>query len=67
MEEISILNPTYIILFGQRVAEYVLKACGFFDTSEINKCYPYQGHMFIPSVDESQFSLLDCQQIKMHL
>lgn len=67
MEEISILNPNYVVLFGPRVAEYVLKACGFFDTSEINKCYPYQGHMFIPTVDESQFSLLECQQIRKQL
>lgn len=67
MEEIAILNPAYVMLFGQRVAEYVLKACGYFDTPETNNCYPLQGHIFISTVDENKFSLLDCQQINKHM
>ncbi|HAA09206.1 MAG TPA: hypothetical protein DCD98_05480 [Syntrophomonas sp.] len=67
MEEISILNPKYLVLFGERVAEYVLRAYGFFEKPDLNHCYRFNGLTVIPSVDEGSFSLLECQQIKRNL
>lgn len=67
MEEISILNPKYIVLFGQRVSEYVLRAYGFFEKPVVNHIYRFNGHTIIPSVDEVHFTLLECQQINKYL
>lgn len=67
LEEISILKPKYVVLFGQRVSEYVLKAYGFYEEPIVNYSYRINGHTLIPSVDETHFTLLECQQIRNHL
>jgi uracil-DNA glycosylase len=56
MEEIEILRPDHVILFGNRVGDYVLKSCGIFERAEINSHFHYNGSHFIISVDESQFN-----------
>lgn len=56
MEEIEILSPDYVILFGTRVGEYVLKSCGVFDQAEINTNFHYNGSHYIICVDETKFT-----------
>ncbi len=56
MEEIEILRPAYVILFGNRVGDYVLKSCGHFDRAETNRTFNYNGTYFMISVGESEFN-----------
>jgi uracil-DNA glycosylase len=64
LEEISILKPTHIVLFGKRISEYVLRAYGFFEEPVVNTSYRYEEHSIIPTVDEAHFTSVECQQIK---
>lgn len=56
MEEIEVLKPDYVILFGQRVGEYVLKSYGVFEQIEINKLYEYDNINFLTTGDEKFFT-----------
>lgn len=67
LEEITILNPTHVVLFGQRLSEYVLRAYGFFEEPVLNTSYRYDEYSFIPTVDEAHFTAMECQQIKRRL
>lgn len=67
LEEISILNPAYIVLFGKRISRYILRAYGFFEEPVMNTSYRYEGCSIIPTVDEAHFTSLECQQIKSRL
>lgn len=67
LEEISILNPKYIMLFGKRVSEFVLKSYGYFEEPIQHKGYSYEHQILLSTVDENQFGLLECQQIKHYI
>lgn len=56
MEEIEVLKPDYVVLFGQRVSEYVLKSYGVFDDIEMNKSFEYNDIIFLTTGDEKQFT-----------
>jgi len=56
MEEIEVLKPDYVILFGQRVSEYVLKSYGVFDNIEMNKTFEYDDIVFLTTGDEKRFT-----------
>lgn len=56
MEEIEVLKPDYVILFGQRVGEYVLKSYGVFDQVENNKRYEKDSINFLTTGDEKAFT-----------
>lgn len=56
MEEIEVLKPDYVILFGQRVGEYVLKSYGVFEQIEINKLYEHDNINFLTTGDEKVFT-----------
>lgn len=56
MEEIKILHPNHVILFGNRVSDYVLKSCGLFYKAEVNTDFKYEGSHFMISVEETQFT-----------
>jgi len=64
MEEIEILSPDYVILFGTRVGEYVLKSCGVFDLAEVNTNFHYNGSHYIICVDETKFTEESAIKIK---
>jgi len=64
MEEIEILRPDHVILFGNRVGDYVLKSCGIFDRAEINSDFHYNGSHFMISVEEALFNEESALELK---
>lgn len=64
MEEVEILRPDYVILFGNRVGDYVLKSCGYFDRAETNRTFIYNGSHFMISVDEAAFDESHAMELK---
>lgn len=56
MEEIEVLKPDYVILFGQRVGEYVLKSYGVFEQVENNKLYEKDNISFLTTGEEKVFT-----------
>ena len=56
MEEIEILQPDHVVLFGTRVGDFVLKSCGIFQSAAVNTDFHYNGIHFMICADETQFS-----------
>lgn len=67
LEEIAVLQPSHVLLFGERVAEFVLKSYGFFDKPSIGVSYRYQDITFLTTVTESEFNMVECKQLKQYL
>ena len=63
LEEIEILNPIYLFLFGDRVAEFVLKSYGVYDNFVAYQRYAYEQMVFLTSVNEDKFELESCHQL----
>lgn len=63
LEEIEILQPLYLFLFGERVAEFVLKSYGIYNGFATNLRYEYEQMIFITSVNEDEFHLDNCHQL----
>lgn len=63
MEEIDILNPAYLILFGERVSDFVLKACGYHDNQSIVNNRD-GGPLIISTLKEEYFDLAEMQKVK---
>ncbi|MDD2371971.1 MAG: uracil-DNA glycosylase family protein [Syntrophomonadaceae bacterium] len=63
LEEIEILHPTYLLLFGERVAEFVLKSYGVYSDLAINQRYEYEQMTFLTLVDENEFRQDNCHQL----
>lgn len=64
LEEIRILQPQYVILFGERVSAYLLKSCGVYDLTDHPSAYEYEGITYITTVDEVNFNEKVAQTIK---
>lgn len=63
LEEIEILHPRYIILFGNKVSEFVLKSYGIFEDIELEKRYRFDDIMFITTVSEDSFETQHLKQV----
>lgn len=63
LEEIEILHPTYLLLFGERVTEFVLKSYGIYSDLTINQRYEYEQMTFLTAVDENDFQPDNCHQL----
>lgn len=63
LEEIDILNPTYLLLFGERVTEFVLKSYGVYSNLAANQRYEYEHMIFLTVVDENEFQPDNCHQL----
>lgn len=63
LEEIEILHPHCLILFGERVAEFVLKAYGIYDSIALKQCYQYEQMTFLTTVEESDFRQENCKDL----
>ena len=55
IEEIGILHPSYVVLFGDRVSEFVLKSYGVFEDIELNNSYKCDDMVFIAISNEADF------------
>jgi len=61
VEEIEILRPQTVLLFGERTAEFVLKTYGVFDANiAVGKHYEHDGMVFLVCSDEEGFDSKQC-------
>lgn len=68
LEELEILNPRTVILFGERVSDFVLKSYGIF--KELNTgeaCYDSIGRLFILAATHEEFNREECHALKENL
>lgn len=63
LEEIEILQPKILILFGDRVAEFLLKSYGIYDYRTINQFFKYQQKKILITVEESKFKSSICKEL----
>ncbi|MDD3364311.1 MAG: hypothetical protein PHZ03_04965 [Syntrophomonas sp.] len=63
LEEMDILSPTYVILFGKKVRDYVLKSCGVFEILETGQAYKYKDMVFLSTVEEKLFNKEELQKL----
>ena len=63
LEEIQILKPEYVILFGQRVGEFVLKSYGVFEPIENNKLFKNDDITFLITNEEKMFTSEEAAQL----
>lgn len=68
LEEINILGPNYLVLFGIRVGEYVLKSQGIFDIHENRKVYHNGEACLVVIPDWEHIDRALCQEViqEMH-
>jgi hypothetical protein len=55
IEELKIFQPEYVILFGRRVSDFVLKAYGMLDTIQDRLVYHYEGTTFLSVLDDQTY------------
>jgi len=67
LEELAILSPAYMLLFGSRVADYMLKSWGIFDIEEDRIMYTINDTCIILAPDGEQFTDGYCQQISQQI
>ncbi|HWP96199.1 MAG TPA: hypothetical protein VN426_05065 [Syntrophomonadaceae bacterium] len=63
LEEINILNPNYLMLFGFRVGEYVLKSRGIFDIEDNKNVYRQGESCMVMLPDKEPIDSAFCQQV----
>jgi hypothetical protein len=56
LEEIEILKPAYVILFGDRVGDFVLKSCGMVSTLDNVKSYKYESVTLLTTAEERLYN-----------
>jgi uracil-DNA glycosylase len=64
LEEIEILSPNYLILFGARVSEFVLRSFGIFSDIELGKRYEFNKKVILTTVYEQDFGIEECKQVQ---
>lgn len=56
VEELEIFRPRYVILFGRRVSEFILKAYGILETIQDRLVYHHNGTIFISILDDRSYA-----------
>lgn len=56
IEEIDLLSPHIVILFGERVGYFVLRAMGIFDSLSTPGLYMKNGQYIFTTIEENNFS-----------
>jgi len=56
VEELEVLQPDYVILFGGQVSNYVLKAFGWHQPELLDQSYKYDNMTFFSTVEEKDFT-----------
>ncbi len=67
IEEVDILSPRYLLLLGERVAAYVLKAYGFFDSPCPGRSFHLGDMQILTAVNEELLSPEECFRLSAHL
>lgn len=65
LEEMVILNPPHIILFGERVIDYIAKSFGVYGVDG-NSYFIKKNTIFYLASDEEKFDIHACNQLKPH-
>lgn len=55
IEELQIFQPQYVIMFGQRVSEFILKSFGILESILDRLIYHYEGTVFLSIRDDQSF------------
>jgi len=63
LEEMKVLKSNYVLLFGQRVSDYVLKSCGVFKLVQIGQAYKCEDMVFLTTVSEKSFNRGELQKL----
>lgn len=63
LEELQILNAPIVILFGHRVAEYVLKSCGVYLPVEIDQAYRCAETTYLVANEEKNVTVEECHRL----
>jgi len=64
LEEIDILNPRYVILFGERTSEFVLKSYGIFADVAQGCCFKHNDMNLLTTVYEKDFETKECRKLR---
>lgn len=64
LEEIEILNPKYLVLFGQRVSNFLLRAYGIFDNIEEGKRFEFNDMVILTTTYEDVLEEENCRKLK---
>lgn len=60
VEEINILKPKTVILFGEKVGEFVLRAFGILDEFRVNSRYESENLIFLTADQQQAFFAEEC-------
>jgi len=63
LEEIEVLKPQYVILFGSRVEDFVLKSYGIFDSESNQQVYKYETTTILTTVEDNECKSDDIQRL----
>lgn len=64
LEELEILNPRILLMFGERVSEFILKSYGIFEDISLDEVYyDGKGRFFVPLPEPAEFSREDSHRI----
>ncbi|PKM77759.1 MAG: hypothetical protein CVU90_05675 [Firmicutes bacterium HGW-Firmicutes-15] len=63
LEEMDILKPSYVVLFGKKVRDYVLKSCGGFEALQTGQPYEYKDMVFLSTVEETSLNEEEVQNL----
>ncbi|MEN6349028.1 MAG: uracil-DNA glycosylase family protein [Syntrophomonas sp.] len=66
LEEIEILRPDYIFLFGKRVIDYISKSCGFFLEADEADYFNKENITYFCTCNEEDFGKTECNRLKNH-
>jgi uracil-DNA glycosylase len=64
LEEIEILKPNYVFMFGKRVVEFLLRSYGIFDEIEVGHAYKHEDLVLFATVEENLFKASDLADFK---
>lgn len=68
LEELEILNPRILMLFGHRVSEFVLKSYGIFEDFTLGDAfYDANQRLYITLPEPEGFSREECKRIRMEI
>jgi uracil-DNA glycosylase len=65
LEEIEILKPQYIIMFGKRVSEFLMRSYGIFEDVAVGRSYQHEGMTLLATVEENLFDLNNLNNFNM--
>ena len=65
LEELKILRPDYVVLFGDRVSSFIIKAIGIYEPVNANECYEYDGIKYLTTIEENIFLQEDVEKLAL--